>query len=286
MKNLSLLVFTLLLTLNLYSQTQYNATTYHQFNTNYGYLQIGAQSTTTALFSTDRPSITFNKPIFTTGGIISSTGTDNMYLQTGGNTRLTINSNNGDIFITGRLLMPYDKRLIIGYDNNVNSRLELSSSNSINHAFIDFKENLYFRALEGMSCPLALQNDGNVAIGFAPNYVPGDRHTQGNRLAVNGNTIIVGTLTALKIYVKTNVWSDYVFDPDYKLKSLEEIETFINENKHLPDVPSAKEVIEGGIDVADMNAILLRKVEELTLLMIEQNKTIQELQSRLDKLQK
>lgn len=100
------------------------------------------------------------------------------------------------------------------------------------------------------------------------------------------NFRIDGSLYATKIYVKTNVWSDYVFDPDYKLKSLEEIETFINENKHLPDVPSAKEVIEEGIDVAGMNAILLRKVEELTLLMIEQNKTIQELQSRLDKLQK
>ena len=85
--------------------------------------------------------------------------------------------------------------------------------------------------------------------------------------------------------VKADVWSDYVFDSKYKLKSLDEIENFIKDNKHLPDVPSAKQVIEQGIDVAQMNAILLKKVEELTLLMIEQNKIIKNLQSKVNEIQ-
>jgi len=292
MKNLSLLVFTFLLSLNLYSQTQYNATTYHQFNRNYGYLQIGAQSTTTTLFNTDRPTITFNKPIFTTGGIISSTGTDNMYLQTGGNTKLTIKTD-GKVGIgcdPGIATLKIYKDLLPSFElASPLSRLEIGVAT---HAWA-FAPNsqigdVIFRPLgmvnnhHGMI--LCLPNDQNDGL----SYIKFGDEKNGLWVSIfnDRNFRIDGTLYATKIYVKTNVWSDYVFDPDYKLKSLEEIETFINENKHLPDVPSAKEVIDSGIDVADMNAILLRKVEELTLLMIEQNKTIQELQGRLDKLQK
>ena len=62
------------------------------------------------------------------------------------------------------------------------------------------------------------------------------------------------------------------FAKDYQLKSLEEVETYINENKHLPDVPSAEEVVKSGINVAEMDALLLQKIEELTLYMIELKK--------------
>lgn len=103
----------------------------------------------------------------------------------------------------------------------------------------------------------------------------------------NDKTLRVnGTIYATKIYVKTDVWSDFVFENDYKLKSLEEIEIFIKNNKHLPDVPSANQVIEQGINIADMNVILLKKIEELTLLMIEQNKIIKDLQSKVNENQK
>jgi hypothetical protein len=74
-------------------------------------------------------------------------------------------------------------------------------------------------------------------------------------------------------------WADYVFDEDYDLMSLSEVESFIKENKHLPDVPSAKEVKKDGLDVAEMNATLLKKVEELTLHIIELEKKVNELQN-------
>lgn len=67
-------------------------------------------------------------------------------------------------------------------------------------------------------------------------------------------------------------WADYVFEKDYKLKTLSEVEAFIKKNKHLPDVPSAEKVVEEGIDVAKMNALLLQKIEELTLYVIELEK--------------
>ena len=86
--------------------------------------------------------------------------------------------------------------------------------------------------------------------------------------------------------VQSNVWADNVFESDYELKSLAEIETYIKANKHLPEIPTTTEVKENGINVAKINVLLLKKIEELTLLMIEQNKTIGELQNKVSKLKK
>ena len=78
-------------------------------------------------------------------------------------------------------------------------------------------------------------------------------------------------------------WPDYVFSENYKLKPLETVEKYVQENKHLPGIPSAENVEENGVDLGMMNAKLLEKVEELTLYLIEQNKRISELESKLDK---
>jgi hypothetical protein len=69
-----------------------------------------------------------------------------------------------------------------------------------------------------------------------------------------------------------NGWADYVFAEDYVLMPIEELEAFIKENKHLPGVPSAEEVVENGVELAEMNKILLEKIEELTLRLIELEK--------------
>ncbi len=92
-----------------------------------------------------------------------------------------------------------------------------------------------------------------------------------------------GILTEkIKVAVKnTNDWSDYVFANSYKLKSLHELEIFISDNQHLPDVPSAKEVVENGLDLAKMDAKLLQKIEELTLYVIQQQKEIEQLKEVL-----
>jgi hypothetical protein len=78
-------------------------------------------------------------------------------------------------------------------------------------------------------------------------------------------------------YVSTPKWKvvpDYVFEKGYKLRSLEETERFVKEKKHLPEIPSAKEMSTKGVDLADMNLKLLKKVEELTLHMIAMDKEL------------
>lgn len=100
------------------------------------------------------------------------------------------------------------------------------------------------------------------------------------RVYGNGNV----WATEVNIALKTD-FPDYVFEKSYYLRSLSEVEKFINSYKHLPDVPSAEEVKETGINVGEMNTILLRKIEELTLYMIELKKENEEMQKKISELQ-
>jgi len=111
-------------------------------------------------------------------------------------------------------------------------------------------------------------HNGSVGIGTLD--------TKGYMFAVNGNAVFN------KVVVKAYPWSDYVFDPGYRLKPLKEVEQYIHENKHLPDVPSAAEVEKDGVDVGGNQAVLLKKIEELTLYVIEQQKEIERLKSLVE----
>lgn len=93
----------------------------------------------------------------------------------------------------------------------------------------------------------------------------------------NGNVAIQGKLEAKEIKVNLSPTADFVFEEDYELKEINEVETFIKINKHLPDFPSAKEIEKNGVNLGEMDAKLLRKIEELTLYMIEMNKEIKTL---------
>nr|WP_299170384.1 hypothetical protein [uncultured Allomuricauda sp.] len=92
------------------------------------------------------------------------------------------------------------------------------------------------------------------------------------KLAVNGN------IRAKEIKVETG-WADYVFKEDYDLPTLKEVEKHIQEKGHLINIPSAKEVEENGIQLGEMNKLLLEKIEELTLYTLEQEKKINALKN-------
>jgi hypothetical protein len=109
---------------------------------------------------------------------------------------------------------------------------------------------------------------GNVGIGTSN---PGSF-----KLAVEGK---IGAREVQVIL--TNPWPDYVFEREYKLPSLDEVQSYIDQNKHLPDMPSAKELEKNGVLLGEMNALLVKKIEELTLYMIELKKENKELISRI-----
>jgi hypothetical protein len=119
---------------------------------------------------------------------------------------------------------------------------------------------------------LAVNSAGNVGVGTeAPEA----------RLHVAGDLKVSGAIS-----VKTwTVAPDYVFEKEYKLASLAEVESFIGKNKHLPEVPSAKEFKKKGMDLAEMNFILLKKIEELTLHAIAQEKRSNEQERKIAHLE-
>jgi hypothetical protein len=116
---------------------------------------------------------------------------------------------------------------------------------------------------------MRITNDGKIGIGTI---------SPSEKLSVNGN------ISAKKIIVTQSGWSDYVFDSDYKLRTLSSLETFIKQNKHLPEVLSAKEVEENGISVGDNQALLLKKIEELTMYVIALKKENEKQQKDINKL--
>jgi len=119
---------------------------------------------------------------------------------------------------------------------------------------------------------VVLKNTGNNTLDFFTNT---------NEFGENGNKIMSiknDGVYARKLTVQSS-WSDFVFEPGYHLLSLTELENYINENGHLPDIPTASYVEENGVELGDMTAKLLQKIEELTLYVIEQNKRIERLEA-------
>lgn len=89
-----------------------------------------------------------------------------------------------------------------------------------------------------------------------------------------------------KVIVTQSGWPDYVFSPDYKLPTLTELSVFIKQNRHLPDIPSAREVDENGVNVGDNQALLLKKIEEMTLYLIELKEENDKMRKDISGLQK
>ncbi|TKC04715.1 hypothetical protein FA048_18685 [Pedobacter polaris] len=122
--------------------------------------------------------------------------------------------------------------------------------------------------MNGISFNHLGNGNSNVGIGTA---------TPNEKLSVNGK------IRAHEIKVETANWPDYVFEDDYKIASLTELEKYIKENKHLPEMPSAKVVEANGVELGEMNKLLLKKVEELTLHLIKLNERIEELEKNNQK---
>ena len=96
---------------------------------------------------------------------------------------------------------------------------------------------------------------------------------------------VSGTVHATEVLVDQSVPTpDYVFDKDYDLTTLKDVKTYIDQNHHLPEIPSAAQVAKEGINLGEMNAKLLKKIEELTLYLIEKDKQVNELQQEVSQI--
>lgn len=152
----------------------------------------------------------------------------------------------------------YGIRLYSSTDSGING-LQIQTANPSNSS-----ENLNYITR------LAVNVDGNVGIGtIRPAY----------------KLDVLGTLRAREIIVNMN-GADFVFEKDYRLMPITELEKFVIKQKHLPEIASAKEMKERGTDLGNLNSKLLQKMEEMTLYIIGQNKRILALESEMEKMKR
>ena len=162
-------------------------------------------------------------------------------------------------------------------NRNANSRLRFMARQDGESNFYLFDKNQVtnFLVEDNGSNRITLymgKPDSRVCIGTTSSTDGTDVYS----LSVNGNV----RADRVKVYT---TWADHVFEKGYKLPTLEEVEKHIKEKGHLQDIPSAKEVEAKGIDLGNMNKLLLQKIEELTLYTIQLNKQVQELKANANK---
>ncbi|MFP3593700.1 hypothetical protein [Chryseobacterium sp. SIMBA_038] len=181
-------------------------------------------------------------------------GYNAMKLMNSGNSNIAIGNNSGYSLSSG------NGNILIG--DNVNAKTA-TSNNELNIG------------------NWIIGNNGTIGIGQFTNQLPADGiSSDGERYKL----FVKDGIRTEKVKVDiaaSNGWADYVFEKDYKLMSLNELSQFINKNGHLPEVPTTKEAIENGIELKEMNILLLKKIEELTLHAIEQQKRIEVLEKKM-----
>lgn len=123
----------------------------------------------------------------------------------------------------------------------------------------------------GYAAQMSITSEGKVGIGTT---------SFGNG---NFKLYVEGGVRTRQVKVDTDSWADFVFEPSYKLPSLNDIEAYIKANKHLPGVPSAKELKKEGMNLGDMHKIQMQKIEELTLYTIQLKKENEALKQKVNK---
>jgi hypothetical protein len=190
-------------------------------------------------------------------------------------------SNNNILFLAD------DGTIGIGTDNP-NSRLTVDSWNS--DGIVNITSNLSSKALS-LKSNVVLNNpienfvvygDGKTTITTANIDAFAIRDAT-NQNVTNFKVKRNGEVFARHIKVMVANFPDYVFEADYKIMSLLEVEKYYKQYKHLPEIPSAKEVEENDLDIGEMNKLLLKKIEELTIHMVQQQKEIDELKKQIKK---
>ena len=198
----------------------------------------------------------------------------------GGNNNTFI-GNRAGIFFTGsdnvfigfdsRIKNPVDRVNIAG-DGNVfiGANTGITTTTPINNRLIIDNSATTTPLIWGDFAADQLKFNGKVGIGFGFGNIPS---TAGGINVNSYNLFVYGGILTDEVRIMLNTqWADYVFENDYNLPKLEDVEQFIVKNKHLPNVPSATEVKENGIELGEIAKIQQEKIEELTLYIIEQNK--------------
>jgi hypothetical protein len=196
--------------------------------------------------------------------IVRNNGVDRFFIDASG--RVGINEDNptSQLHVSGRTYINNGNNESLGLDGT-NPFIQFYQSGSAK-SFIQQTGSTLFMGVNGGNLQL---DAAQIAIGANLNKAAG------YKLAVTGKVIC----EEVKVMLSGN-WPDYVFDTKYKLPSLSEVEKFVKENKHLPNIPAASEIEANGMEVGDMQKKMMEKIEELTLYVIELKKELDTLKTQ------
>lgn len=193
------------------------------------------------------------------------TGTGNLILNTTGRVGIGTTAPEEELDVRGRIKIKDAAPVIEMHESESNAKWFFVSDGN--------QFNIRQGSTSGSNTKFAIAEDGSVGINTSI--------TKGHTLAVKGDIIAEEVLVALY-----DDWPDYVFESNYELRDLLELDKYIQENKHLPAIPSAEEVKENGFSLGEMDAKLLEKVEELTLYVIQLKKELELSKERITELEK
>ena len=263
-------------------------------NTTYGNVTMGATSSTQATISTDRSYFQFDKSVYLSDGIVNAT-TSSLQLRTNNSSRLTILNSNGNVGIGTTL--PSQKLTVIGNmalypsgttpNGSYNGSLMITQPTSSNQ-FINLVKGTTAWSIGVKGNNYAIGPGNTTDVSFTPSFVitPGGYIGIGTT-SPDKSLTVNGTIHAKEVLVDYAIpFPDYVFDKKYTLRTLYDVDAFIKDKGHLPDIPSADDVEGKSINVADLQIRLLQKIEELTLYAVDQQKRLDEQQARIDALEK
>jgi len=200
------------------------------------------------------------------------------------NHKFIVNGNNGyvgigtltpnyQLEVAGYLMAKSTNYIHIGVERpDSDGKITMGVSSGGQEGFLSSKGELKFLTDASIIPKMYIDKGGSVGIGTIhpdPLY----------KLSVNGK------IRAKEIKVDTD-WADFVFEDDYNLRSLNELENFIQKNKHLPEIPTEEEVKKDGISVGEMNAKLLQKIEEMSLYLIDINNRLRDVEEENKTLKK
>jgi hypothetical protein len=207
------------------------------------------------------------------GTVIDNNGNWGYNLPTVANFRLYVKFSEGQTYALEQTTKT--NYITLGLRRVSNNKYHLTAKCMVNHTSM----RVIFRKVIGsvnvsLGDPYLITTNGEPVIS-SPTY----RNILSGKLGIGTYSPdfaldVVGTIRAHEIVVSKAKTADFVFEKDYNLRTLEEVDAFVKEHKHLPEIPSAQEMEKGGVNVAQMNKLLLQKVEELTLYTLEQEKKI------------